>query len=145
MRDRMAGVWRPLGGLTIKEVEASLFIFHFYHQVDIQRVLKGGPWSFDKHLLILSTMHEGVLLSQLPLYAVPFWVQVHDLPPGFMSEAVGKSLAGCMGDLLEYDAKNSTGFWQSFMRLRILLDVRKPLLRTKKDKEGGWCSGCGFV
>lgn len=43
-----------------------------------------------------------------------------------------------MCELLEYDAKNSPGLWRSFMRLRILLDVRKPLLRSKKlRKEGG--------
>lgn len=138
MKDCMAGVWRPLGGITVREVETGLFSFQFYHQVDIQRVLKGGPWSFDKHLLILSTMQVGVLPNQLPLYAVPFWIQVHGFPPGFMSEAVGKSLSGCMGELLEYDVKNSQGSWCSFMRLRVLLDVRRPLLLTKKiQREGG--------
>lgn len=38
---------------------------------------------------------------------------------------------------LEYDPKNSSGFWRSFMRLRVLLDVRCPLLRTKKIRKEG--------
>lgn len=55
-----------------------------------------------------------------------------------MSEAVGKTLAACLGEFLEYDTKNTSGFWRPYMRLRVLLDVRKPLLRSKKiRKEGG--------
>lgn len=78
MRDRMAGVWRPLGGVTITGIEPGLFTFQFYHQVDVQRVLRGGPWSFDKHLMILSAMNNDIRPNQLPLFMVPFWVQAHN-------------------------------------------------------------------
>lgn len=55
-----------------------------------------------------------------------------------MSEAVGRSRATCLGEMLEYDPKNTSGFLRTFMRLRVLIDVRRPLLRTKKiRKEGG--------
>lgn len=121
MKDRMADV-------SIRELEDGLFLFQLFHQVDVQRVLKGVPWSFDKHLLILSIVQEGIMPNQMLLFGVPFWVQVHYLPPGFMSETVGRSLAGCLGELLEYDVKNSPGFWRTYMRLRELLDVRRPLM-----------------
>lgn len=117
MKDKMADVWRPFGGVTIREKELGLFLFQFYQQVDVLKVLKGGLWSFNKHILILSTMQEGLMLNQMPLFVVPFWVQVHNLPPAFMSEAVGKNLVGFMSELLEFFEKHSSGFWRSFMRL----------------------------
>lgn len=35
MNDRMADVWRPGRGVLITEVEEGLFLFQFYHQLDI--------------------------------------------------------------------------------------------------------------
>lgn len=43
----------------ITDIRSHTFPFQFYHHVDIQKVLKGGPWNFDKHLLILSIIKEG--------------------------------------------------------------------------------------
>nr|KYP45091.1 hypothetical protein KK1_033373 [Cajanus cajan] len=101
----------------------------------MQRILKGGPWSFDCHLLILSTIKKGNILSQVPLYTVPFWVQVHLLPVGFMSLIVGQSIANYIGEFLDYDVKNSSDLWRSFMRIRVLIDVKKPLKKAKRIKK----------
>jgi len=72
----------------------------------------------------------------VPKY-VPFWIQVHDLPTGFMSEKAGKDIANFMGEFLEYDAKNNSNYLRSYMRIRVLLDVLKPLKRVKKNKKPG--------
>lgn len=89
----MAGVWGLGRGLTVKEAEGERFLFQFYHKMDVQRVLKGGLWSFDGHLLILGTMQEGGTPKEVDFFNVSFWVQVHQVPVGFMTEAVGKHLA----------------------------------------------------
>lgn len=59
MKDKMADIWRPCRGVQINEVEPGLFLFQFYHHLDIQKVLKQGPWSFDKHLPILGVVSVG--------------------------------------------------------------------------------------
>lgn len=53
-------------GVLIEEVEPGLFVFQFYHQLDIQKVLKNGLWSFDKHMLVLSVVHAGVSPTEIP-------------------------------------------------------------------------------
>lgn len=45
---------------------------------------------------------------------------------------IGEGLGNYMGQFLEYDEKNNVNFLRSFMRIKVLLDVRKPLLRSKK-------------
>lgn len=79
-------------GVAIKEYEEGLFIFQFFHKIERQKVLNGGPWYFDNHLVILSQIGEGRIPTQGPLFHVNFWIQVHELPVGFMSVEVGMGL-----------------------------------------------------
>lgn len=53
LKDRMATIWELVKGVVIKEVEKGVFVFRFFHKLDMQRVVNGGPWMFDNHLLIL--------------------------------------------------------------------------------------------
>lgn len=76
MMDRMADVWRLGRGVTIKEAEAGLYVFEFFLELDIQKVLKNGPWSFDKHTLVLGVIPEGMEPQEVPLNHVPFWIHV---------------------------------------------------------------------
>lgn len=59
MRERMADVWRPGKGVTIKEQEKGVYVFQFYYRIDMQRVLMDGPWNFDNQLLILEKIKPG--------------------------------------------------------------------------------------
>jgi 14-3-3 protein epsilon len=142
MKVRMADLWKPVKGVTIKETKAGKFLFHFAHPLDMEAVLNGGPWSFDNNTLILEQVPLGMQIEQIPLTHVNMWVQVHDLPTGLMKERVGIPLANYIGTFVEYDKNNNTSFWRQYMRIRVRLDVRRPLTKdTKvKDKEGNWCT-----
>lgn len=52
MKNTMTALWRPGKGICIKDLSSTLFLFQFFHEVDIQRVMDSGPWTFDQHLLI---------------------------------------------------------------------------------------------
>jgi hypothetical protein len=54
-----------------------------------------------------------------------------------MSEKNGKQIAESMGEFLEYDAKNNSSYWRKYMRIRVMLDVRRPLKKTKRLKKPG--------
>ncbi|KAG5028080.1 hypothetical protein D0Y65_011191 [Glycine soja] len=133
----MAGILHPMKGVSIKEVEQGFFLFRFFHKLDVQRILKRGPWSFDGHLLVLGVIKEGESPSQVPLYTVPFWVQEHNIPAAFMTFAPGQNIGNYLGEFLEYNNKNNLSFWRKYMRLRVLINVRKPLKRTKKIRKPG--------
>lgn len=103
----------------------------------MERVLKGGPWTFDNHLLVLGRMQLGVPIPDIPLFHVEFWVQAHNLPEGFMSEAVGKLLGNYIGQFVEYDPSNNACVWREYMRLRVLIDIRQPLKKERKVRVAG--------
>ncbi|KAK2408416.1 hypothetical protein QL285_043929 [Trifolium repens] len=142
MMVRMANIWQPVKGVTIKEVKAGLFLFRFNHQLDMEEVLKNGPWTFDNNLLIMERVLIGTQIESIPLFHTDFWVQIHGLPVGLMKETVGSKLGNYIGSFVEYDKNNNSSFWRQYMRLRVKIDVRVPLKKeTKvKDRNGVWCT-----
>lgn len=160
MKSKLADVWKPAMGITIKELEADIYLFQFYHSEDLNWVKNGGPWSFDNIMLVLSTIPPGENPVKVPLVSLNIWIQIHDLPSGFMSEQVGKQLGNFFGEFIMYDHKNDSSLWRECMRLKIKLDVRKPLKRKKKitsrngkefivnckyERLGEFCFVCGMV
>ena len=125
MKHRMASsIWRPGRGINIKYLGSQLILFQFYHLIDLRRVMDGGPWSFNSHLLVLHELKSYENLAEVPLYFVSFFIQVYDLPHGFISEIIGKALGDYTGESLEYNEKNNSSFDRSFMRIKALVDVR---------------------
>lgn len=123
-------------------------------------MINGGPWSFDNAMLLIDEIPFGEDPLKVPLWFLNFWIQVYDLPNGFMSEAVGQQLGNFFGVFLEYDARNNSSIWREFMRIKIKVDVRKPLKRKKKirrkngseftvtckyERLGDFCFVCGVV
>ena len=40
MKNIMAALWRPGKGICIKDLSPTLFLFQFFHEIDIRRVLE---------------------------------------------------------------------------------------------------------
>ncbi|KAI4338334.1 hypothetical protein L6164_016674 [Bauhinia variegata] len=135
--ERMANIWRPGRGVTIREINPRVFLFQFYHKLDITWVFNGGPWSFDNHMLILELVKPGYIVSKIPLFHVYFWVQIHDLPAEFITPIIGKHLGNFIGSFVEYDENNNTGGWRTFMRIKVRVNVRLPLKKVK-NLGGEW-------
>ncbi|XP_057803593.1 uncharacterized protein At4g02000-like [Salvia miltiorrhiza] len=97
-----------------------------------------SPWAFGNFPLILHHLRRGEFPLKVPLDYLPFWVQIHDLPAGYLTEGIGKILGKFIGTFLEYDSTNSTGVWRQYMRVRVGVRVDEPLKRFKKlkSKEG---------
>ncbi|XP_058784806.1 uncharacterized protein At4g02000-like [Vicia villosa] len=142
MKKRVADMWRSVKGVTIKKALEGLFLFQFSHRLDMEVALKGGPWSFGNHLLIIERVQIEVQLENIPLFHVKFWVQIHNLLAGLMLEKVGKTIANYIGTFVEYDKNNNSSFWRQYMRLRVKFDIRQPLKKNTrvKNKGGEWCT-----
>ena len=141
MKHYMARVWRAGMGTAIKELKPQLFPFRFYHILDLQRVLDTEPWSFNGNTLILYHLQSGENPLAVPLTHFPLWVQVYDIPAGFMSIGVGEQIGNYVGRFVEYDdSNNQLGLWRTYMRILVLIDVRIPLQMRKKIRmeNGAW-------
>ncbi|KAL8463982.1 hypothetical protein ACS0TY_033790 [Phlomoides rotata] len=129
----------PVKGATIKSIGQGRFLFEFYHKLDILRVMNGLPWMFNNHPLLLHHIQRGEYALRVPLSSLPMWVQVYDIPHGFMSVQFGHQIGNFLGTFVEYDKSNSIGAWRNYMRIRVSIDVSMPLKRFKSIRrvEGG--------
>lgn len=108
MKSKMADIWKPTMGINIKEIDAGIFLFQFYHKEDLQWVLNGGPWSFDNAMLAVAVIPNGEEPINVPLWHLNIWIQIYDLPSSFMNEIVGRQLGNFFGEFIQYDVKNNT-------------------------------------
>ncbi|KAH1097127.1 hypothetical protein J1N35_014048 [Gossypium stocksii] len=132
LRNTMADFWHPIGGVCITDLGDKRYLFQFFHDVDVQRVLSGTPWFFNNHLFILKKIQNDENPLMVDLNSTEFWVQVHELPLGLMFEAMAKQFGAFLGKFLEYDASIPTLGVKKYMRIRVCLDVSAPLRRKKK-------------
>lgn len=140
LKDTMESIWQPAMGMKVKELHPRLYLFRFFHQRDITRIIEDGPWTYNQSLLILRRLEKHEDPKGVPLSNAEFWIQVHGLPAGFRSEAVLEAVGRFVGEFVKMDERNFDGSLRVFYRIRVALDVAKPLkkgLRMKKD-DGEW-------
>lgn len=137
MKHTLAALWKPGKGVFIREVDANLFVFQFYHEIDIKRVVDGSPWSFNRRVLVISRMKEGDIPRGVSLNTLDLWVQIHELRAGFMSENILKEIGNYVGKFIESCPNNFKPGWREYMRVRVAIDLFTPLKRRMKIRKSG--------
>ncbi|MBA0785806.1 hypothetical protein Gotri_006768 [Gossypium trilobum] len=125
LRNTLADLWHPIGEICITEIGEKRYLFQFFHEIDIEKVITGTPWFFNNHLLILQRVPAEGNPAVMDLNHTEFWVQVHDLPPGLMSASMAKQFGDFRGKFIEYDTSIPTLGIHHYMRIRIWLNYEK--------------------
>ncbi|XP_074363518.1 uncharacterized protein LOC141704100 [Apium graveolens] len=133
----MATLWRPKEGVEIHDLGGQRYSFVFYHVFDMQNVIEGDPWIFEQSLLLLHELKEQEDPSQVLLNKMDIWVQIYDLPRGMISEKIIQSIGNSVGVVVKTDPLNMQGLWKPYMRVRVTMDIGKPLKRRMKLKREG--------
>ena len=42
MKDTLSKIWRPVKGVFIRDINPNMFLFNFFHELDMERVIKGS-------------------------------------------------------------------------------------------------------
>lgn len=135
MQQVLASVWRSVMGMRVKEIRANLFVFQFFHENDIARVLDKGPWGFENYTLICKRLGPEDIPENISMFLLDIWVQIFDLPCGYMSEKIASLIGNHVGNFISSDPNNFLGGWKSYLRIRVSIDVRLPLKRKMKMKK----------
>lgn len=137
MQNVLATLWRPKEGMEVHDIGGMRYSFVFFHKLDIQKVIEGGPWTFEQATLILYQLEDGEDPNTVQLQNVDMWIQVYDIPRGLISENILKSIGMSIGKFVKMDANTLDGVWKPFVRIRVSLNVQKPLKRRLKIKREG--------
>ncbi|MBA0557588.1 hypothetical protein Golob_014646 [Gossypium lobatum] len=101
MRNMLANLLHPLKMVAISYIGEKIFLFKFFYEINLTRVIEGGPWTFNNHLLVFHCLLEGVDPLQVPLFSMDFWIQIHDLSNGLFNETMQSNLEAFSGLLID--------------------------------------------
>ena len=155
----MSKAWKPIRGMEMVTLEDNLFLFKFFHRMDIGKVLRDGPWRFDENLMVIQEILNESNIDKSILTTIPFWIQIHRVPLIRFNETTARSVGAVFGKVLDVD--RDIAFCRRLGCLRVLvdLDVRKRLIQGfnisvngnevkiefKYERLPNFCYWCGFL
>ncbi|TXG72934.1 hypothetical protein EZV62_001513 [Acer yangbiense] len=122
-------IWQVRHGVDIESIASNMFSFQFRDKFDLERVLSGGPWSFDNALIAMERPEGKGSIDSLNFYWADFWVQIHQVPLICMTKEIGRFLGGMIGQVLEVDGGASGDCVRKFLRVRVRVNISNSLKR----------------
>jgi hypothetical protein len=157
-KERLGHVWKPRKKVSILQADNGRFLFQFNHRLDAAKVMDEGPWLFDNYNMVIERISPSVVPASVDLNHIDLWLQVHQLPFGFIQPKVGQAVGRFLGELKEYDNRNTVH--STYMRLKVRINISNPLQQCwkvranegnyvtilfKYEKLGVFCYLCGVI
>ncbi|XP_042979843.1 uncharacterized protein LOC122310019 [Carya illinoinensis] len=127
----MSQIWRLEGWVRFKDLNEQCFLIEFQSKKDKEKILSGRPWCFDRNLLTLQEVDESMSINAVNFQYEPFWVQCYNVPLAAMNEKIGEKIGKCLGHVIRVDVDSDGSAWGRCLRIRVAVDLHKPLLRGK--------------
>nr|XP_020163477.1 uncharacterized protein LOC109748869 [Aegilops tauschii subsp. strangulata] len=156
----MRVAWDLAKEVKIRPLEDNLYTLQFLCLGDWERVMQDGPWTFKGKAVVITPYDGFTKPSLIDLTKIEIWMQIHDLPDGFYPKI--KALSATVGEFI-YAEPKSQDFEGNFARVRVRIDVTKPLknavslvikkkegmqrviFRVKFERLPDWCAVCGYL
>jgi hypothetical protein len=159
LKTPMIRAWKPTGSVSFKMLGPNLFLIDFENWWDKDQILEGRPWTFDGDLLSLVDFNGLTPIDDLEFEKASFWVRMYRLPLACMGREVGLHVGSTVGEVEDIDVLEDGVGWGEYLRVKIRIDLSKPLARGRmikvQDKEiwvafqykkiPRFCFTCGVV
>ncbi|XP_058751474.1 uncharacterized protein LOC131624535 [Vicia villosa] len=125
-KSTMISAWKLKNQVETQDLGKNLFLFKFATKRDLDFVIKNGPWSFDRLLLVLNRISGEEKPSDINMHFASFWVRIYELPLKLRSEAMAKKIGSTLGNFEEMDLREVCRNGR-FLRIKVILDLKLPL------------------
>lgn len=125
-------LWKPARELKIRDIGEGVLLFEFEDVIDLERVLEYEPWSYDKSLVAFQKVADIESISFLEFNQMKLWVQLHNVPKKSLNHEIGEAIGKTIGSVLQVADVEDDGSGGEFLRVRIAVDITKPLPRCRK-------------
>lgn len=136
MKKTLNQIWLISKDVLFRNIENGLFVVQFAHFRDKAKVMAGRPWTFDQNLVLLNEIEGTAQPSNIALTHCPFWIRLYNLPMDSRSENRIRMIGSGIGTVIEVDFDGIV--WDKSARVKVLVDVTKPLRRIQQIRcKGG--------
>ncbi|KAM7279299.1 hypothetical protein ACFE04_006433 [Oxalis oulophora] len=111
----------------VKELGEKVFLFHFNDLNDKERVSNGGPWCFERTLLILQPFNSLFRLEDFKFDNVSIWVQLHGLPLDCLNDEAGNIIRRKIGEVLLVNKMVESSSLGAFLRVKVRIFINQSL------------------
>lgn len=125
----MVIAWAPIWGISMKVLGENLFLFRFEHKIDLNNVLRDGPWRFNHFLLVMKEVTDDTTLVCEILTSIPFWIQVYDVPVLRQTEHVARFVGSLLRSIMAVDFDPGRNRYP-YLRIRVEMDIRGALPKS---------------
>lgn len=135
-------LWKLIRELKIRDLGDSILVFDFGDGLDLVRVLTLEPWTYDKQMVVFECATKIEAIPILDFNKAMFWVQIHNVPEKSVTQATVEAVGSTIGKVIEVADPEDDGSGNEFLRVRVAMDISKPLPRCRKlcseGKQVGW-------
>ena len=123
-------LWRSWNGFKIQNYGDHTILFSVDNKNDVDKIISNEPWSFEKHLVVMQRYEKETLVADVKFDKVSFWVQLHGIPPHYMTMEAALKISEVIGVVSRpREFKEING--GNFLHLKVSLDLTLPLCRGR--------------
>lgn len=132
-------VWKPMGEFSIFSMENGFYVIKFSKEKDCLNVLEGGPYYYNKKLMMMKRWNPGMQLNKDLLKTIPIWIRLPNLPLDFWTEEGISRIASVLGTPIRLDKFTEGIIKIAFARVLIEIDsnftfpIKIPILNDKDE------------
>ena len=90
-------IWQSKNGFKVRNMGNRTILFIFDNEEEVEKIMEGEPWSFDRHLVMIKWYDYNILVQDLVFEHVSLWVQVHDIPIKYLSREIARNFVKQQG------------------------------------------------
>ena len=136
-------LWRARQNFHIRDAGNNHLVFTFEFDANMEKVLLGEPWTFDRHLVVFQRYDGKSSMDELDFGCSKFWVQIHHLPFSHLTPEIAMDIGRTLGTVV-LSEDTSDMIRGNFIRMRVIIDISQPLCRGRQvsfdDGSEGWIS-----
>lgn len=115
--------------MECKDLGDNHFLFTFFQALGKKRALDDGPWMFGKDLVVMVDFDGSKSIEEMEFNTIPIWLRVTKMTLGLMNKEQGEAIGNLVGEFMEIDADEGDSAMGQFLRIKVKLDIKKPLMR----------------
>ena len=119
----LQSMWRSGGAFEIRELGSNTALLLFDDEVNVQRILLQGPWTFDKYLIGVYRPGNDAVVEDAVFDRASFWVQIHELPIRQMNKVTAEAIGQTLGIVKSVDQSSFVDCRGRCIRVWINIDI----------------------
>ncbi|PPE00676.1 hypothetical protein GOBAR_DD02294 [Gossypium barbadense] len=120
---QMRSIWKTKKNFEIITVGQNLFTLEFDLDEDLEAIIEGIPWFFQKSVILFDRLTKPIERAQIRLTSSPFWIKIGSCLLEFDKKDLLHAISVTFGRVIRSEIKGN------LCRLKINLDVQKPFRR----------------